>query len=501
MTIDDAPATSRRALRQQTEGAADSGPLALSAEPLTPAPPAHLPEPEPHGRKGRDAAAHRVAFGWVDEASVLAPQPVSVLDAGPGSFEPVTADLLSDAPHRSPWRPGVLVPIALIALLIAVYAGTTLLWPLYAVAPKVGALAVQPIAAPAAAPAWPAAGSAAIEVAGIGTLASTGDPDAMASITKVVTALLVLDQMPLAVGEQGPEFRFTYSDRAHYWNLLENDESALDVPVGGTLSEYQLLEGMLIGSAGNYAERLAGNLWPSDAVFADAARTWLSAHGVPGITIVDPTGIESGNTASPASLITLAEHALANPVIAEIVAKPSVELPGAGVVQNTNALLADAGVLGIKTGSLDRFNLLSAKQVTVGQTTVRLYASVLGQPTGDDRFAASRALYAQLEQELQLRPSVTAGTVAGVVTTRWGERIDIVTAQDADVILWNGGTGTVATTYALGDHRTSGDTVGSLTVTGPLDTTEVPLRLAADVEPPSAWWRLTHPLDLFGLND
>jgi D-alanyl-D-alanine carboxypeptidase (penicillin-binding protein 5/6) len=132
---------------------------------------------------------------------------------------------------------------------------------------------------------------------------------------------------------------------------------------------------------------------------------------------------------------------------------------------------------------------------------VRLYASVLDQPDNEARLAASRAIYSQLEQELQLKPSVTAGTVVGTVTTPWGAEADIVTSGDASVILWNGGAGTIDTTFELGDSRDAGDTVGSLTVTGPLDTAGVDLQLATEIPDPSPWWRLTHPLELFGLND
>jgi D-alanyl-D-alanine carboxypeptidase (penicillin-binding protein 5/6) len=395
----------------------------------------------------------------------------------------------------------VIVPTLVIAGLVGVYSATTLLWPLHAVAPTVAAIEVQPIAAPATTPVWPVDGSAAIGVGGIaGTPASAVEPDAIASITKVVTALVVLDEMPLAVGEQGPEFRFTAADRNRYWQYRSNGESALDVPVGGALTEYQMLEGMLIGSANNYADRLAQNLWPNDAVFASAANRWLSTHGVPGVTIVEPTGMDGGNAATPEALIALAQKALANPVVAEIVAKQSVELPGAGLVENTNGLLADPGVVGIKTGTLDAWNLLSAKDITVGDTTVRVFASVLGQPDDEARLAASRALYTQLEQELQLKPSVTSGTIAATVETLWGDPVDIVTTTDAAVVLWNGGSGTVGTSFALDENRDEGDTVGSLTVTGPLDAATVDLQLADDIQDPSPWWRLTHPLDLFGLN-
>lgn len=446
------------------------------------------------------ATGEGAALSWLADTDVT---PVAIprdLVAAGSPYVPVEVSLLADPPRRSPWRPSVLVPTAIIAFVVFAYAATTLLWPLHAVAPEVTAIQVQPAAAAAAEMTWPADGSAAVTVAGIsGTPASTPDADAMASITKVVTALVVLDELPLELGEDGPAYSFDYSDNLDYWSYRARGESALDVPVGGSLTQYQMLEGMLIGSANNYADRLASDLFPSDQVFAAAAQDWLTAHGVPGITVVEPTGMSSQNTASPAALLTLAQKAMANPVIAEIVAEKSVELPGAGVVDNTNGLLADEGVVGIKTGTLDRWNLLSAKDIVVGETAVRLYAAVLGQADDEARLEASRSLYDQVEAQLQPFPSVPAGTVAGTVTTLWGSDSDIVTSADATVVLWNGGTSTLTPAYDLGGARAAGSVVGSITADGPLDSATVDLELAADIEPPSAWWRLTHPLELFGL--
>lgn len=532
MTLDDAPAPSRRARRAQTgelavtgSDAASDGVLTLDAGALPPAstdrtaagslaapataaagdasttPLADL-APAPEQTRPTTAPASHTALSWIDERAVGRPPAPADLTTAATPFVPVDNDLLADAPRRSPLRPGVIVPTLIIAGLAGAYSATTLLWPLHAVAPTVTAIEVQPAAAPPTELPWPSAGSAAVSIGGIpGAAASGSDAASIASITKVVTALVVLDEMPLALGDQGPEYRFGYGDSAAYWNYLANGESALDVPVDGTLTQYQLLEGMLIGSANNYADKLASELFPSDAVFASAAMDWLTTHGVPGVRIVEPTGIDPGNRASPGALLTLAQKALANPVIAEIVAKKAVDLPGAGRVENTNRLLNDEGVVGLKTGTLDAWNLLSAKDVMIGETPVRIYASVLGQPDDRARIKASRALYAQLEEELQVEPSVAAGTVAGTVDTVWGESVDIVTADDASVVLWNGGSGAVTTTYDLGDERADGDTVGTLSVEGPLDASTVDLRLADDVEGPSAWWRLTHPLDLFGLND
>ncbi|SDG62652.1 D-alanyl-D-alanine carboxypeptidase family protein [Microbacterium pygmaeum] len=510
MTSEDPPAQTRRRLRE-TQRSPESGGDASSTATLTDADAtavysaAATLTAAPAATTSTviaAAAARPAALSWVDERAVAsAPSAAPTLEAAGSPYLPAQADLLAVPPRRSLLRAGVVVPTLIIAALAGAYAATTLLWPLHAIPPAIEAVEVQAAVAPPAVLNWPASGSAAVAVDGIGgPIASAVDPSQMASITKVITALLVLEEMPLALGETGPEFRFTQGDSDEYWDYLSNNESALDVPVGGTLSEYQLLQGMLIGSAGNYADRLAYNIWPSQSVYAAAASTWLTAHGVNGITVVEPTGLDPRNTATPESMMSLAKLAMANPVIAEIVGTQSVDLPGAGLVTNTNGLLADPGVVGIKTGSLDAYTLLSGKNVQVGETTVRVYAVVLGQPDDDTRLAASRQLYADVELGLQPAPSVPQGTVTGHVTTAWGEEVDVITAADASVILFNGGSGAVSTTFSLGDALSAGETVGSLAVQGPLNSTTVELELADDVEPPSAWWRLTHPLELLGIS-
>ena len=449
--------------------------------------------PAKRAARTRAVPTHTAALAWVEP---------SRLGTGPGEASYGNEDdtLLVRRPVRTPFRPGVLLPVLLAVLVVAAYVVGALAWPLHALQPTITAqeLTVQPAAA-AAAP-WPEVGSAAVAVNGIpGSSASTTDRTAMASIAKVVTALVVLDDLPLTLGEEGPQYRFTAADRARMQQLGASGESVLPVPVGGTLTQYQLLQGMLIGSAGNYAERLVGNLYPSSAIYARAANTWLVRHGVRDITIADPSGIGQGNTATPEALLQLAELALAHPVIAEIVAQKSVTLPGAGLVKNTNAMLADPGVVGIKTGYLNGRNLLTAKRIVVDGVNVTLYASVLDQPTSDARDATTRALFDNLEAALQPRAAVTKGAVAGEATTPWGETVDVVVGDDAMLIGWNGTTGTASSTFDLGDRRAAGDTVGELVVSGPLNTASVTLQLDEAIEGPGFWWRLTHPLELLGL--
>ena len=159
------------------------------------------------------------------------------------------------------------------------------------------------------------------------------------------------------------------------------------------------------------------------------------------------------------------------------------------------SLAFDAGrrpVTGAEQAAADTYN--------AADRTLRRMESLLVRLTDDaGRVEATRALFTQLESELQVEPSVPVGTKVGTVDTAWGDNVDVVTDADASVVLWNGGAGTVTSDLALGDHRDSGDTVGELSVQGPLNSATVDVSLAGDIEPPTAWWRLTHPLELFGL--
>lgn len=467
--------------------------------------------PDPTDADPASSAAAGAAVERADTAALQWARPTGAPASRPAPERSDTGDLLDGMPRRSLLRGTVMGPTLVVLAVIAAYAAVTLLWPLTAVMPTAQPVDVAPLTASAAAPAWPADGSAAVAVDGFestvadATLVSTTDDAPLASITKLVTALMVLDRQPLAPGETGPEYAFNSRDRSTYWNYRGRGESALDVPVGGSLSEYQMLQGLLIGSANNYASRLADQFWPTDEVFESAAADWLRTHGISGITVVEPTGIDSDNVGTPAGVIALGRKALENPVIAEIVATPSVDLPGAGVVTNTNDLLADPGVVGIKTGSLfvngrEVDDLATAKNITVGDHTVRAYATVLAQPSDELRDSAARALLAQLEAELTTPYVIPAGTVVGTVQTAWGSTPEIRTTADAAVILWNGAASSSSSALVI-DEWGAGSPAGTFTLTGPVNSTTVEAAVSAEIEQPSPWWRLTHPLHLFGLID
>lgn len=478
-----------------------STPVITSVDELPPAPQIDFHFDADELAQWTDETRTATAFTWLDPDDVAETTRPADLDAG--ATEQAGSDLFADAR----FRPGILTarwlaPIGTLVTLAVAYGATMMLWPLTAVAPTVQAVEFETSPSSSASLSFPGVGSAAVSVAGVSASASTAEPASIASVTKVVTSLMVLDELPLQLGEQGPEYAFTYGDTVDYWNYRRANQSALDVPVDGVLTEYQLLQGTLLGSANNYIDFLANELWGSDRQFAAAAETWLTERGLTDITIVTPSGFDERNVATPEALLRLADTAMRNPVFAEIVGTTTVELPGAGLVTNTNGMLADPGVVGIKTGTLVGWSLLTAKDVTIDDTTVRLYAAVLNQDDNDQRLAVTRQLFDEVEAALNdAAPIVSAGTVVGEVTAQWGERVDVVTDADAEVVLWNGAAGTTNVAFDFDEQQAEGDVIGTLTATGPIDSAEIGVSLAEELNGPTPLWRLTHPLDLLGISN
>ncbi len=91
---------------------------------------------------------------------------------------------------------------------------------------------------------WPAQGEAALFVDGIGQVGSFGgqSPLPMASTAKMMTALLVLEDHPLALNDPGPTITVTRADVNTYYADRNQGESVLPVAAGEQISQYQLLQ-------------------------------------------------------------------------------------------------------------------------------------------------------------------------------------------------------------------------------------------------------------------
>lgn len=381
-----------------------------------------------------------------------------------------------------------------------VYLPLTLLAPLKPAVVTVAAPAEETPAVPALA--FPAYGASAIGAVGYpGVLAQSGatTPLPMASITKIITALVVLDAHPLGIGESGPTATMTAADAALYDTFLAHNGTVSTVRAGMTFTERQLLELTLIKSANNYTVSMAVWAFGSQDAFLTAARAWLADNGLDRIVVNEPTGIDRSNVAPVDQLIELGRIALAHPVIAEIVATPATDVPPLGMLPNTNKLLGLSGVDGIKTGTLDDFgaNLLFSADYTVGASTVTVIGVVLGGPDHDtiDRDILT-LLTSTVANFTEVEVAADAETFASFEAD-WGDSVSAVAAERTTLLTWAGAPVTVD--VVTDDVRTgvAGEDVGDLVFTSGPATARVDLELATDLDDPGPWWRLTNPAALF----
>ncbi len=346
--------------------------------------------------------------------------------------------------------------------------------------------------------AWPGFGSSAIGAVGFpGVLASSGPttPRTIASITKIVTSLVVLQKMPLAEGSDGPTITMTSADVDLYYSFIARNGEVRPVWAGLSLTQRQLLEVVLIASANNYAQSMATWAFGSEDAFLTAAAAWLSDHGLTHTTLHDSSGMDPRNMSTTADLIALGKLAIADPTVSSIVAMKSVDLPYFGTVSNTNKLLGVDGVRGIKTGTLDEAGacLLFASDIDVGGHPVTIIGVVLGGPDHPTLDAAIRTLLASATQGFRDVPLVTAGEAFYAYSTVWDQSARAVASKNESALVWAGTTVTrTATATVLRDGR-AGDTVGTVTISVGNTTVSVPLELDGTVSDPGPWWRLMHP--------
>lgn len=428
-----------------------------------------------------------------------------------------SGDPIDPAVRRRRRRRGLIITAAIVVLLLAVpggYVGWALTAPVDPPAVTVHAPPVP--VGEAFASTTPASAASAISIAGAddylggaasGTWSSTGtaDPLPIASITKLITALVILDAAPLAsVTDPGPTITFSEADHDLYDVYYVQGATIAPMPAGTSMSLYDALAVMLIPSASNYAEALSSHVFGSRSAFLGATRDWLASHGLTATTVTEPTGISPSNVSTPADLLAIAKLAAANPAIARIVATSSVSVPGGGVQLTTNALLGTAGITGLKTGNLGEgtHNLLYTATLDVGTADpLAVTGVILGGFSREAVNAEVIGVLDSIRSGFHQVPVATEGQEIGSLTTPWGSSARLVIGEDATILTWSDTP--IERTMDIEDQPAYGDgaVVGSVTWTAGPNTVTVPMEIAGNIEPPTEWWRITHPSELGAVGD
>jgi len=386
---------------------------------------------------------------------------------------------------------------AALLLILAAAATVNYLRPIPAVTPVALLPSTDRVQGSAPSLPWPVHGSGALAIAHLGMIGSSGNEQAIpaASVTKVMSALVILTDRPLKKGEAGPTITLTDADVQIYQTDLAAKQSVVKVQAGEQLTELQALEGMLIPSANNLAETLAR--WDGGEIdFVKKMNSRAASLHLAHTVFADTSGAAAGSVSTPSDLVVAGIAAMQDEVFAQIVAMGQAELPVAGTVYNVNYALGLDGIVGIKTGSglATGANFLFAANVTVDGVTVVAYGCVMGQPTLDIAFSAAEALINTVSADLHVRRVIARGQAVASVAMPWGAQTDLISAVDVDLAEWPGMVLRQRLDAAplVVDHPLPPTTrVGSEHVVLGDYVVDVPLVTADQLYPPGRFWRIT----------
>ena len=265
--------------------------------------------------------------------------------------------------------------------------------------------------------AWPAVGQAAVGSVEDGLLASSSDNEALrptASMAKVITALAIMEKQPFELGQAGQTYTITTEDIANMNAYIAEDGLVLPLLIGTELTQYQAMQRMLIASDNNITDMLAEKTFGSQEAYVSYAQDMLQRMGLSRTVVADASGFNPATVSTPSELVTIGIAALKNPVIAEIVSQSQAEIPGVGIIKNTNQLLGTDGVLGIKTGTTDEAGhclLFAAHYAAEGGQKVTIVGVIMGDTNATSLFSDSRKLLASAKQGFGLVEAQPAGNV------------------------------------------------------------------------------------------
>jgi len=342
---------------------------------------------------------------------------------------------------------------------------------------------------------WPSVGSAALDIPALGVMTSHKQAVVpIASLTKMMTAYVALQHLPLSIGETGPCHTVTTDDLETYNQLIGLDASSVPVDVGEQLCESQLLEGVLVHSAANYAVMLANMVDDSNIGFVALMNEDAQTLGLRQTTYVDVTGLSPNDLSTATDQARLAAVLMTSALVRSIVIQTSVVLPVGGV---ENSFTPDVGmddVIGVKSGRTLAAGGCDVMAVTFqdGDATRVLYAVVLGQQGGDLLTPAGEAALALADSAVASRQHYTlAGHRAFGEIAYDGRRVGFGLTASHEFWWWpaQGQLHVHVHLVRITRNVRRNEVVGRLTVSGPVHATFL-LRALGSLNAPTLLQRL-----------
>jgi D-alanyl-D-alanine endopeptidase (penicillin-binding protein 7) len=214
----------------------------------------------------------------------------------------------------------------------------------------------------------------------------------IASITKLVTAMVVLDGHP----DLTQPVLFTDADM--------DRESKVVIPPGESLPMNEVIRLMLVGSVNSAANALARVSAENEAQFVQRMNAKMREFRLKSPVFTDPSGVDATNRASAADVAAILAFASSYPEVRESAKLSEITVRGrlsnrSYTVKSTNLLLssylnkAPYGIVAAKTGSLPEAGYCMA-QLTKNADGHQIIAVELGSDNHFSRYQDIKALTA-----------------------------------------------------------------------------------------------------------
>ena len=248
-------------------------------------------------------------------------------------------------------------------------------------------------------------------------------PRPIASLTKLMTALLARQALPL-------DRVVRVDQRAEFHRDDFGSSSTLGLRAGERITVHDLLYALLLGSANDAAVELAIAVDGSEVAFVRHMNRRARSLGMTQTHLASASGLDDDGRSTPRDLLQLARAAEADRVLRSIVATRFHRIPApkgpARIIQNRNALLWLSGTAtGMKTGTTQGAG--ACVVATASRNGRHLVAIVLGAQ--EDPFSPAAALLDYGFEGWRADTIVAAGAPVGAIAIRGGT-VPVIAARD-----------------------------------------------------------------------
>lgn len=344
--------------------------------------------------------------------------------------------------------------------------------------------------------AWPETGSATVAAIGYDFSVSNAEPKPIstASMAKVITVLCVLEKRPLKLGETGPTLTMTADDVSRLQQQYDQGGSHLAISEGEHLTQYQMLQAIMLPSANNIADSLAIWAFGSLENYQKYAQDYVQKHGMLHTHIgPDASGFDPSTTSTTSDLTTLGKLAADNPVIMQVAGTKNATFETAGEVYNTDTLLGDGILTGLKTGSNEGNSggFIFTSAAKKDSRNITIVGAIVDAGSSSNAVAEAERLASSVGGNFDVVNYTKAGEQVGRYTTAWGSSGVLSAKLSTSVVRWRANrlwhieqlTPTTATQ--------SGQ-IGTLTIQTNGSKASTPIIITDPAPAPSIVWRITH---------